>query len=266
MVGKEIRLERLMNRETGMTVIVPLDHGFTMGPVAGLVKPIETVDKIAEGQANAVVLHKGNVTAAHRKSGKDLGLIVHLSASTVLSPDPNSKVLVCTVEEAIKLGADGVSLHINLGSDHESSMLKDFGEISKKCQEWGIPLLAMMYTRGNKVPTEYDEKYVRIAARVASEMGADMVKVSFTGSVESFVKVVEGSSIPVLIAGGEKAKSTKDVLTNVKMAVEAGGKGVSIGRNVFQHKNPALFCKALSKIVHEGVSVEEALILMGEQV
>ncbi len=264
MVGKEIRMERLMNRETGNTVIVPLDHGFTLGPVPGLIKPIETIASIAEGGVNAVVLHKGNVTSSHRKSGKDLGLMVHLSASTSIAPDSNNKVLVCSVEEAIKLGADGVSIHINLGSKYEAEMLRDFGTISKKCQEWGIPLLAMMYTRGEKIANEYDEQYVKIAARVASEMGADMVKVSFTGSVESFSRVVEGSSIPVLIAGGEKASSTRDILNNVKMAQQAGGHGVSIGRNVFQHSKPALLCQALSKIVHENATVDEALAILGE--
>ena len=264
MIGKHIRMERLMNRMTGKTVIVPMDHGFTMGPIEGLVKPREAVFQAGEGGANAVVLHKGNIDLTHRRCGNDMGLIIHLSASTLLSPDANYKILVCSVEEAIKLGADGVSLHVNLGADREADMLRDFGIVSKKCQEWGMPLLVMMYTRGDKVLAENDEQYVKIAARVASEMGADMVKVSFTGSVESFARVVEGSSIPVLIAGGEKAKNTKDVLTNVKMAIEAGGKGVSMGRNVFQHENPSLLLQAVSKIVHEGTSVNEALAMLGE--
>ena len=93
-------------------------------------------------------------------------------------------------------------------------------------------------------------------------MGADLVKVAFTGDAESFREVVEGTSIPVLIAGGEMAKSTEDILKNVKMAMDAGGSGVSIGRNVFQHPNPAGFCKALSAIVHDKVSVENALKLL----
>ena len=264
MIGKDIRMERLMNRTTGKTVIVPMDHGFTMGPIEGIINPREAVFQAGEGGANAVVLHKGNIDLTHRKCGNDMGLLVHLSASTLLSPDANYKVLVCTVEEAIKLGADGVSLHVNLGADREADMLRDFGIVSKKCQEWGMPLLVMMYTRGDKVLAECDEQYVKIVARVASEMGADMVKVSFTGSVESFARVVEGSSIPVLIAGGEKAKNTRDVLNNVKMAIDAGGKGVSMGRNVFQHENPSLLLKAVSQIVHNGASVDDAMIMLGE--
>ena len=79
------------------------------------------------GGANAIVIHKGLVEAGHRRKGKDVGLIVHLSASTQMAPDPNSKTMVCTVEEAIKLGADAVSVHVNLGAEDERSMLKDLG-------------------------------------------------------------------------------------------------------------------------------------------
>ncbi|HOJ63521.1 MAG TPA: 2-amino-3,7-dideoxy-D-threo-hept-6-ulosonate synthase [Spirochaetota bacterium] len=264
MIGKQIRLERLINRDTGKTVIVPMDHGVTMGPIEGLVNMKETIGKIVDGGVNAVVLHKGIVKAGHRQRGKDVGLFLHLSASTILSPDPNQKVLICTVEEAIKLGADGISIHINLGAETDYEMLKDFGKIGKECSDWGMPLLAMMYTRGKKIPNEFDVEAVKLAARVANELGADMVKVNFTGDTESFMKVVEGCSIPVLIAGGEKAKNTKDILKNIKMAMDAGAKGVSIGRNVFQHINPTNFCKGVSAIVHENKSIEEALRIIGE--
>jgi predicted phospho-2-dehydro-3-deoxyheptonate aldolase len=265
MTGKQIRLERLINRDTGRTVIVPMDHGVTMGPIDGLVTMKDAIMKVVDGGVNAVVLHKGSVDSGHRGSGRDVGLFVHFSASTILSPDPNNKVIVCSVEEAIKLGADGVSIHVNLGADSDAEMLRDFGRIGRECAEWGMPLLAMMYTRGNKVPNEYDVEAVKLAARVADELGADMVKVSFTGDRDSFSKVVEGCSIPVLIAGGEKAKTTRDIFANIRMAIDAGAKGVSIGRNVFQHADPGAFCRGVSAIVHEGAAVEAALEMIGEK-
>ncbi len=104
MIGKMIRLERILNRETGRTVIVPMDHGVTVGPIDGLIDMKTTVNSVAMGGANAIVIHKGLVTTGHRRRGRDVGLIVHLSASTSLSPFPNAKTLVCTVEEAIKAG------------------------------------------------------------------------------------------------------------------------------------------------------------------
>uniref|UniRef100_A0A7C3SJ04 2-amino-3,7-dideoxy-D-threo-hept-6-ulosonate synthase n=1 Tax=Desulfobacca acetoxidans TaxID=60893 RepID=A0A7C3SJ04_9BACT len=259
MVGKLIRMERIMNRETGRTVIVPMDHGVTVGPIEGLIDMKSTVNQVASGGANAIVLHKGLVEGGHRRRGKDVGLIIHLSASTALSPFPNAKTLVCTVEEAIKLGADAVSVHINIGNGSEKEMLSDLGFVAMKAQEWGMPLLAMMYPRGEKIKDEYDVKVIKHVARLGAELGADIIKCSYTGSVESFREVVVGCPVPVVIAGGPKMSSDREILEMVKGAVEAGGAGVSIGRNIFQHRDPSRMVGAISLIVHENASVEEAL-------
>ena len=260
MVGKRIRMERIMDRDSGKTVIVPMDHGVTLGPMNGLTDMRQTINAIATGGANAIVIHKGLVEAGHRRSGKDVGLIVHLSASTCMAPDPNCKVLVCSVEEAIKLGADAVSIHVNIGAEDEKSMLKDFGRVAKDAMDWGMPLLAMMYMRGSKVKNGFEARLVKHAARVGAELGADIVKVPYTGSVESFQEVVEGCFVPVVIAGGEKMETDRDILEMVKGSVEAGGAGVSIGRNAFQHNHPAQMVRAINHLVHNGTSVEEGLL------
>lgn len=259
MVGKKIRLERIFDRNSGRTVIVPMDHGVTVGPIAGLENMKEAVGRVVKGGANAILMHKGIVHAGHRESGRDVGLIVHLSGGTVISPDPNAKELVCGVEEALKLGADAVSVHINLGAETESEMLGQLGYVSGCCMEWQVPLLAMMYTRGEKITNEYDVENVKHAARVGAELGADIVKVVYTGSVESFSKVVDGCPVPVVIAGGEKMGSEKEIFEMVDGAIKAGAKGLSIGRNVFQHEQPGKMIGALSKMVHDGMSVDEAL-------
>jgi len=259
MIGKRIRLERIIDRNSGRTVIIPMDHGVTAGPMAGLIDLEETIHAVARGGANAIVIHKGWAGKGYLHNGKKMGLIIHLSASTRMSPDPNSKVMVCTVEEAVKLGADAVSVHVNLGAEDEKAMLKDLGVVAKMAMEWGMPLLAMMYTRGPKVENEYDVKVVKHAARVGAELGADIVKVPYTGSVESFSEVVEGCPVPVVIAGGEKMGNDQDILKMVKGVMDAGGAGVSIGRNVFQHKDPAKMVQAISKVVHHGCTVEESL-------
>jgi class I fructose-bisphosphate aldolase len=262
MIGKKIRLERILDRNSGKTVIIPMDHGISSGPISGLIDMKKTVAEVSEGGANAIVIHKGLVETGHRKRGKDLGLIIHLSASTSLSPDPHAKILVCTVEEAMKLGADAVSIHVNIGADDEKEMLRDFGKVSNDAKEWGIPLLAMLYTRGQKIKNEYDAKVVKHAARVGAEIGADIVKVPYTGSPESFKEVVEGCFVPVVIAGGPQMETDRDVLIMVKGSMEAGGSGVSIGRNAFQHSKPSLIVKAISKIVHEDYSVNDALKIL----
>jgi class I fructose-bisphosphate aldolase len=261
-MGKNIRLERIINRNTRNTVIVPMDHGISVGPIRGIINMRDAVQKVAEGGANAIVEHKGLVRAGHRGKGKDIGLIIHMSASTCLSLYPNAKTLVCTVEEAIRLGADAVSIHVNLGNGYEKDMLKDFGKVSYDAKQWGMPLLAMIYPRGENIKSEFDIDVVSHAARVGDEMGADIVKVSYTGSTETFREVVAGCSIPVVIAGGPKMDSDMEILEMVKGAMDAGGSGASIGRNVFQHQNPTAMVQAISAIVHDGLDVDAALNLL----
>jgi len=262
MIGKEIRLERIIDRNTHRTVIIPMDHGVTVGPVRGLENMRETISKVVAGGANAILMHKGIVRVGHRGSGSDVGLIIHLSAGTTLSPDPNAKELVCTVEEAIKLGADAVSVHINLGAETERQMLRQLGFVSERCLEWQMPLVSMMYTRGPKIKDQYGVENVKHAARVGAELGSDIVKVPYTGSPESFAEVVEGCPVPVVIAGGPKMESNEDIFRMVEGAVKAGAAGLSIGRNAFQADDPEKMVAALCKMVHEKVSVEEAVRLV----
>ena len=90
-------------------------------------------------------------------------------------------------------------------------------------------------------------------------MGADIVKVPYTGSPETFREVTEGCASPVVIAGGEKMESDEEVLRMVRDALAAGGAGASIGRNVFQHKHPAAMVKAIVAVVHGGATLPEAM-------
>lgn len=265
MIGKLIRLERIIDRNSGKTVILPMDHGLTMGPIEGLVDMKKIIDEAVEGGANAVILHKGIVISGHRSSGQDIGLIIHLTGSTSLSPTPNAKVAVCSVDEAIKLGADAVSVHINLGDPSEGTMLSHFGKVSRQCQQWGIPLLAMMYTRGDKIKNQFDVEYVKHAARVGAELGADIVKVNYTGSPESFKEVVEGCPVPVIIAGGEKLETEIDLWKIIEGALLSGASGVSIGRNIFQHENPSLLIKTIGKMVHKNLPINEAVKMMSSK-
>lgn len=181
---------------------------------------------------------------------KDIGLIIHLSASTSLAVDPDAKVEVCSIEEAIQLGADAVSIHVNLGAETEGDMLRHFGKVTRDCTYWGMPLIAMMYTRGKKIENQYDVKVIKHAARVGAEIGADIVKVNYTGTVDSFHEVVQGCPVPVIIAGGEKMETDEEVLKMVKDSIIAGGAGVSIGRNVFQHEDPKEILQKIAKILN----------------
>ena len=256
-IGKKIRLERIFSRISGNAVIIPMDHGVTVGPIEGIINISDTANIIADSGANAVIIHKGIALYSHRGYGKDLGLIIHLSAGTKYSK--GHKVIITTVEEAIEYGADAVSVHVNIGAETECEMLKELGEISRSCKRWGIPLLAMMYPRGPEIKSEFDVEAVKHAARIGCEFGVDIVKTNYTGSYESFLEVTGSCPAPIVIAGGPKMSNDIDLLNMVYDAMRAGARGVSIGRNIFQHKNVIGITKAISAIVHEKYSAEQAL-------
>jgi len=258
--GKKRRLKRIF-RDDNRTVIVPMDHGVTVGPVKGLVDMQGIVDKLLQGGVDAMVLHRG---IAKNVDTGNAGLIVQLSGSTTHCLDPDHKVQVCSVEDAVRLGADAVSVHINVGAKQEEQMLATLGNVACKCDDYGMPLLAMMYPRGPNIKDSHAVDMVAHAARLGAELGADIIKTNYTGDAESFKVVVHGCHAPVIIAGGPKMETAKEVLQMVSDSLKAGGAGISIGRNVFQHENPTKMVKALSALIHRGASVSEALKILGE--
>jgi len=251
MIGKKRRLRRIM--KGGKTLIVPMDHGIT-SPVRGLER-IDRVLELIDGEVDAVVLHKGVVKNSTYIAEANMGLIIHLSASTSLR-NPNDKRIVTSVEKAIEPGADAVSIHVNVGSETEGRQLSEAGIIAELCDSYGIPMLAMMYPRGDGI-NEKDVNAVKHAVRIGYELGADIIKTNYTGSVESFAEVVEISEVPVVVAGGSK-KGDVDLLVEVRDAMLAGAAGAAIGRNVFQHSNPRSIAKALRRVIHDDIGVELA--------
>ncbi len=258
--GKKRRLKRILQKDN-RTVIVPMDHGVSMGPIKGITNMQNVVDQLLQGGVDAIVLNKG---IAKRVNLDNAGLIVHLSAISNLTSNANNKVQVCTVQEAIRIGAEAVSVHINVGAPDEDKMLEKLGKVADECDSYGMPLLAMMYPRGPKIKSEHAVDVVAHAARLGAELGADIIKTNYTGSIETFKTVVESCPVPVIIAGGPKCKTEQEIIQTAYESIKAGGSGLSIGRNVFQHEYPTLIVKALSAIVHKSFSVEKALKILGE--
>lgn len=261
-LGKRLRLRRLLHRD-GRGVVVPMDHGISEGPMPGLERPAETAARVVAGRADSVIVHKGLVRDVAAELG-DVGFWLHVSASTGLNPDPNDKRIVATVEEAVRLGADGLSIHVNVGAPEESRMVEDMGRLATECDRYGMPLLAMMYPRGHEVRNPHDLELVKRVARLGYELGADVLKVPYTGSPESFREVVRGVGVPVLVSGGPKAKTDRDFLAMVAGSLEAGGAGVSVGRNLWQHADPTGMTRAVARLIHDQVSLDDALHELGK--
>jgi len=222
----------------------------------------QIVSQVRTGGADAVLIHSG---IARTVDTSGLGLVLHLSGATRLTTEPNWKAQLSTVEQAVHLGADAVSVHINVGSEHEQEMVSDFSRIIDDCDKFGLPLLAMMYPRGPNVRSETDPEMVSHAARLGYELGADIVKTNYSGCRESFRRVIEAVKVPVVVAGGPRTSDENGMLRMVYDSMQAGASGVSIGRYVFQHSDPAAITRAIVKIVHDRATPETAGSLLGER-
>lgn len=260
-IGKRLRLRRLLARGRG--VVVPMDHGVSDGPIPGLERPAETCARVRDGGADSIIVHKGVARSLAPELG-GMGFWVHLSAGTSLNPDPHDKRLVGTVEEAIALGADGISVHVNVGAREESRMVEDLGRVATACAHFGMPLLAMMYPRGHEIRDPHDLALVAGVARLGYELGADVLKVPYTGSPETFAQVVRAVDVPVLVSGGPKTATDRAFLEMVHGSLVAGGAGVSVGRNLWQHRDPTAITRAVARLVHDRVSLDDALHELGK--
>jgi len=253
--GKQVRLSRIT--KNGKMLCIPMDHSLTVGPIAGLEDPEQTIIQVAKGGATSFLVQKGIIRSL--KKPVPIGMIIQLSASTSLGMAPNRKVLIGSVEESIRLGVDAISIHVNIGSKEEPEMLQQLGMVADSCDEYQMPFVAMMYPRGENIKDPSDPEVVAHAARIGAEAGADIVKAVYTGSPESFGEVVRKCPVPVVLAGGSKIDSDLELLRMTSGVMKVGAMGVTYGRNVFQHKNPGLIVRALRRVVIDKATPEEAM-------
>lgn len=243
MDARNIRFNRITL--DGKMLCVPLDHGYTNGIFSNLENFINLVSEIVDGGATSIIVHKGMVEKL--PDLKNTGLIIHLSGSTDLYNEVN-KVLVCSVLEAVQYGADAVSIHINIGNSFEHNMLEDLASVSFECKKYGIPLLAMMYVRNNKNETILDMSKITHSVRIATELGADIVKIPFPENYENLQYIVKTSLIPIVVAGGHEILDDRRLCTKTKLIIESGAVGICYGRNIIKSHNPRLTISNLKAI------------------
>jgi len=255
--GKDARLARIGTG--GRYLVVPMDHGLTMGAVKGLKDIESTIDAITRGGADSVLTQRGVAPRVHDNKN-EAGYIVHLNGSTTIGPDENDKRPTGTVEDAIRAGADAVSFHINVGSEYEREQIEGLAEVTSAAERYGMPVLAMTYARGPDIDDEDPEAYAEAlghAVRLGEELGADVVKTSYSGDADTFGHVVESTRLPVVIAGGAKG-TDEETLAMVRGAMDAGAAGVSMGRSIFQHDDPEAITEGVAAVVHDDATAEEA--------
>ena len=235
----------------GRSMLLAYDQGLEHGPSADFtdknVDPSMIMETAAKGGFNGVVFQKG---VAERFYDGSVPLIVKLNGKTALPKGEPISRQVCSVEHAVSLGAKGVGYTIYLGSEFESKMFKEFGTIQERAHERGVPAIAWIYPRGAAVQNDTSKEIVAYAARAGLELGADAVKIKYTGDPATFSWAVKSAAgVRVFMSGGPKAATDEDFLRQVRGVIEAGATGLAVGRNVWQNKDPLAMAEKLRKVI-----------------
>jgi len=245
----------------GKTILLAYDAGLEHGPVdfnMSNIDPTSVIQLAEKGGINGLVLHHGVAEKYFPTKEKKVPLIIKLNGKTKLRKGDPLSQQVCSVDRALRLGADALGYTLYPGSMYEQVMFQEFSAIVEKCHRLGVPVIAWVYPRGQGVE-ETATDTIAYAARIALELGADFAKINFNGDFEGFKWACQAAGkTRVLMVGGGK---TDDLtfLTRLRRAIDAGATGIAVGRNVWQHENPAKMLAAVKEVVYNDKSPEEAL-------
>lgn len=268
--GKVIRLGRVLNPETGRAAVVAFDHGVHLGVIPGNQDPGRALESLKTAGADAFLVGPGTARRyASIFAGRGApGLIVRLDWTSrwrdpsMLGTEEGRGRLIADVESAARIGADAVLVYMFLGygdPDAEADQVANVTRVAEDCEKMGIACIIEPMPRGKLVGDRiYDANFVAMGARMACELGADVLKTDYTGNADTFRKVVEASFRPVLIAGGPKTETLRASFEMVHGALQAGANGMFIGRNVFQATDPARMMKTFHALIHKHLSVADA--------
>jgi len=254
--GMKNRISRII-KEDGKCVMLAVDHGYFLGPTSGLEVPGKTISPLLR-YADALMLTRG-VLRTSVDADTDVPIILRISGgNSIVGKDLSDEGITVDIEDAIRLNAAAITLSIYVGSGHEHQTLVNLAKTIDWGEKYGIPVLAVTAVGKDMVR---DARYLSLACRIASELGARMVKTYYC---EEFEKVVGSCPVPVVIAGGKKLPE-KDALQLAFDAVSHGATGVDMGRNIFQSSSPVAMIKAVRAIVHKKFSVKDAYQLFADE-
>ena len=250
---REVHLRKIVR--DGKVLILAMDQGMEHGPVdfnARNINPEYVLDIASKGGFTGLAIQKG--IARHYKecySGK-VPLVLKLNGRTNIVPkDEIYSSQVASVKEAVKLGADAIGYTLYVGSPREADMFREFGKVQEEAEDYGLPCVVWAYPRGRFVQDEKSADTIAYAARVALELGADVVKVNYPGSVEGMKKVVAAAGRCKVISAGGSKQSDAEFLAKVRDVMASGAVGLAVGRNVWQNDNPMKIAEELKKIVYK---------------
>lgn len=254
---KTRRLNRILARD-GRVVIVAMDHAAIQGP-AGLERPDRLIPELIAGGADAILTTYGMARSFAKELART-GLILRTDGgASTIGPDITTATPIYSVEDALRLGADGVVATAGPGHKEELQQLEWLAELSSACDEWGVVLVGEMVPGGfDSGPAFRTLANHQLAARFGSEFGSDLLKTPYC---DNFVQVVNSCYTPIVVPGGSKMTS-EQLLTMIYNAIQAGAVGCAVGRNIWGATEPAKMAAAVAAIVHGNATVADALKML----
>jgi len=250
--GMKNRLSRII-KPNGRCMFMPIDHGYFQGPTSKLEKPWETIKPLLP-YSDALFVTRG-VLRACVPPAETIPIILRVSGGTsMVGKDLANETITTSIEEAVRLNASAVGMSVFIGSDYEHQTLSNLGNLVNEAERYGIPVMAV--TAVGRELEKRDARYLGLCCRIAAEIGAKVVK---TYWCEDFDKVVDGCPVPVVIAGGPKVDTEREVFEFVHDGMQRGAIGVNLGRNIWQSPHPVPMMRALRHIIHENGTVAEAM-------
>lgn len=256
--GMKNRLSQLIQKD-GKALFLPIDHGYFQGPTHGLEQPEKTIAPLLQ-YADALMLTRGVLRNCIDPAIQKPFIMRVSGAVSVVGEDLSNESLVTSVKEVIRLNAAAVSMSVFVGTKGENKSLSNLGKLVDECEDYGIPVMAV--TSVGRELEKREARYLALVARISAEIGARVVKTYYCK--ESFEKVINGCPVPVVIAGGPKTETQREVFDFVYDGMQKGAIGVNLGRNVWQTEHPVAAIRAIRSIIHENCNAKEADDLYGQ--
>ncbi|NOX63004.1 MAG: hypothetical protein GXP42_13840 [Chloroflexi bacterium] len=248
MIGKQRRLNRLFVGEQKRCLLSPLDHGGWLGPVKGIDRPREIVQKVIAGGANALLISPGFYRSVADVVPPSVGVVLRLSLTAGLSQQGTQETPIASLETALALDADAVAVSVFFGRDGDIDIYRWLAQLIDAARPYDMPVVAEMMPPGDRY---YQPEAIAHAARIGMEIGADVIKTNYSGDVESFRQITASVSVPIIVAGGPSKGDDSSTVDMVRGAVAGGAAGVAIGRRVWQSPDPQAVTRQIWGALHK---------------
>ncbi len=257
--GKKNRLYQIVNNVDERCLMLAIDHGYFMGPTHGMEIPRDDTSLLIP-HIDSLMLSPGVLSTCIDPAWRGVGWVLRATGgNSILDADIDDEGLILSAEEALRLNASAVAVSIYIGAEHQHKTLMNLAHMINTASKLNLPVLGVTAV-GKRLADVREKRYLSLASRIAAEYGADIVKTYYC---DDFDEVVKKCPVPIVVAGGAKLKTNRDVLELTHKALQGGAIGVDMGRNIWQSDYPAALLQGVKAIIHNNAGVNEALELVG---